>query len=128
MPDLLLLLAYAGAGFFGATVARRKGYDDGWLIVLILILGPLGLIPMLIAPARVLRVGTVVRTVAPIALDDGRRIPRGHVSVVRAVSVVDDVVVCRITDPDRGPHWVAQQSLGRVAGARLRSDRSQLGE
>lgn len=126
MLYLLLLLACAGAGILGATLARRKGYDDNWLLLLLIIVGPLGLIPMLIAPARVLRVGTVVRTVAPIALDDGRRILRGHVSVVRAVSLIDDVVVCRITDPARGAHWVAQEALGRVAGARLRSDRSQL--
>jgi len=125
---LLLLLCYAGAGYLGATLARRKGYDDNWLLLLLILAGPVALIPMLIAPARVLRVGTVVRTVAPIALDDGRRIPRGHVSVVRAVTLIDDVVVCRITDPDRGAHWVAQQSLGRVAGARLRSDRPQLGD
>lgn len=128
MVYLLLLLAYAGAGYLGATLARRKGYDDNWLLLLLILAGPLALIPMLIAPARVLRVGTVVRTVAPIALEDGRRIPRGHVSVVRAVSLIDDVVVCRITDPARGAHWVAQESLGRVAGARLRSDRLQLGD
>ena len=84
MVDLLLLLAYAGAGYLGATLARRKGYDDNWLLLLLILAGPLGLIPMLIAPARILRVGTVVRTVAPITLEDGRRIPRGHVSVVRA--------------------------------------------
>lgn len=128
MLYLLLLSTYAGAGMLGFTLARRKGYDDNWLLLLLILAGPVALIPMLIAPARVLRIGTVVRTVAPIALDDGRRIPRGHVSVVRAVTLIDDVVVCRITDPSRGAHWVAQQSLGRVAGARLRSDRVELGD
>ena len=61
-----------------------------------------------------LAVGTPVRPAAPIALDDGRKIPPSHVSVIRATSVIDDTLVCEITAPDASRHWVAQEALTRV--------------
>jgi len=52
--------------------------------------------------------------VARITLDDRRVIPPSHVTVVRAVTVIDGATVCRITAPGGTQHWVAQESLTRV--------------
>ena len=116
MTDLLLLVLYLSAGVAAAWEARRKGYDDRLFLVLGVVLGPIALLGMLLLRTRPLHVGTVVRPAAPVALDDGRRIRPSHVSVVREVSVVDGVQVCRITAPDGGAHWVAQEALTRVRG------------
>jgi hypothetical protein len=116
VTDLLLLVLYLSAGVAAAWEARRKGYDDRLFLVLGVVLGPIALLGMLLLRARPLQVGTVVRPAAPIALDDGRRIRPSHVSVVREVAVLDGVQVCRITAPDGGPHWVAQEALTRVRG------------
>jgi hypothetical protein len=114
VTDVLLLVLYVSAGVAAAWEARRKGYDDRLFTVLGVVLGPIALLLMLLLRPRQLEVGTVVRPAAPIALEDGRRIRPSHVSVVREVAVVDGVALCRITGPDTGSHWVAQEALTRV--------------
>ena len=122
MYDILLVILYVTAGVVAAWEARRKGYDDRLFLVLGVLLGPLTLIGMWLLKPRALSVGTVVRPAAPISLDDGRRIPPRHVSVVRDVAVIDGVTVCQITGPDRMPHWVAQEALTRVRSRPRPSD------
>jgi hypothetical protein len=114
VTDVLLIVLYVSAGVAAAWEARRKGYDDRLFSVLGVVLGPIALLLMLLLPQRRLEVGAVVRPAAPIALADGGRIRPSHVSVVREVAVVDGVALCRITGPDAGAHWVAQEALTRV--------------
>ncbi len=114
MTDVLVVVLYLTAGLVAGWEARRKGYDDRIFPVLGLLFGPLMLLVMLLLRPRPLAVGTLVRPVAPIQLDDGGTIPRGHVSVVRGAEVVDATIICRITAPDGSPHWVAQEVLSRV--------------
>ena len=114
MTDALLVALYVAAGIAAAWDARRKGYDDRLFLVLGIILGPILLIIMWLLKPKPLAVGTVVRPAAPIALDDGNKIPPSHVSVIRATSVIDDTLVCEITAPDSSRHWVAQEALTRV--------------
>lgn len=116
MTDVLLVVLYLTAGLVAAWDARRKGYDDRLFLILGVLLGPILLIAMWFLKPKPLAVGTPVRPAAPIVLDDGRKIPPTHVSVVRATSVIDNTLVCRITAPDASPHWVAQEALTRVRG------------
>ncbi|BAK34225.1 hypothetical protein MLP_12110 [Microlunatus phosphovorus NM-1] len=114
MIDVLLVILYVAAGIAAAWDARRKGYDDRLFLVLGIILGPILLIIMWFLKPKPLAIGTVVRPAAPITLDDGRRIPPSHVSVVRGTSIIDNTLVCEITAPDQTRHWVAQEALTRV--------------
>jgi hypothetical protein len=116
VTDVLLVVLYLTAGLVAAWDARRKGYDDRLFLILGVLLGPILLIAMWFLKPKPLAVGTPVRPAAPIVLDDGRKIPPTHVSVVRATSVIDNTLVCRITAPDASPHWVAQEALTRVRG------------
>jgi hypothetical protein len=116
VTDVLLVILYVAAGIAAAWDARRKGYDDRLFLILGLLLGPILLIVMWFLKPKSLAVGTPVRPAAPIALEDGRKIPPTHVSVVRATSVIDDTLVCQITAPDASLHWVAQEALTRVRG------------
>jgi hypothetical protein len=114
VTDFLLVVLYVSAGLVAAWDARRKGYDDRLFLVLGIILGPILLIAMWFLKPKALPVGTPVRPAAPITLDDGSKIPPTHVSVVRETTVIDGTLVCRITGPDKSPHWVAQEALTRV--------------
>lgn len=114
MTDALLVALYVAAGIAAAWDARRKGYDDRLFLVLGIVLGPILLIIMWFLKPKPLAVGTPVRPAAPITLDDGRKIPPSHVTVVRATTVLDDTLVCQITAPDASRHWVAQEALTRV--------------
>ena len=114
MTDALLVILYVAAGIAASWEARRKGYDDRLFLVLGIILGPILLLIMWLLKPKALAVGTPVRPAAPITLDDGRRIPPSHVSVVRNTSVIDNTLVCEITAPDSSRHWVAQEALTRV--------------
>jgi hypothetical protein len=118
MTDVLLVILYVAAGIAAAWEARRKGYDDRLFLVLGILLGPILLIVMWLLKPKPLAVGTPVRPAAPIMLDDGRKIPTSHVSVVRATSVIDQTLVCQITAPDSSKHWVAQEALTRVRDRR----------
>ncbi|GAA3620113.1 hypothetical protein [Microlunatus ginsengisoli] len=117
MTDVLLVVLYVTAGIVAAWDARRKGYDDRVFLVLGIVFGPLLLIVMWFLKPKPLAVGTPVRPAAPITLDDGSKIPPSHVTVVRATTVIDNTLVCRITAPDASPHWVAQEALTRVRGS-----------
>ena len=118
MTDVLLVILYVAAGIAAAWDARRKGYDDRLFLILGIVLGPILLIAMWFLKPKPLAVGTPVRPAAPIALDNGTKIPPTHVSVVRATSVIDDTLVCQITAADASLHWVAQEALTRVRGHR----------
>ncbi|GAB3755089.1 hypothetical protein [Microlunatus parietis] len=115
--NVLLVVLYVAAGVAAAWEARRKGYHDLIFTVLGVLLGPILLLIMLFLPPRPLKVGQTVRPAAPIALEDGRRLRTNHVTVVRAVKVVDGELVCLITSPEGSRHWVAQEALSRVGGA-----------
>ncbi|GAA2098043.1 hypothetical protein GCM10009841_10760 [Microlunatus panaciterrae] len=110
----LLVLLYVSTGVAAAWEARRKGYHDLLFLLLGVALGPILLLVMLVLKPRPLAVGQPVRPAAVIRLDDGRRIPPSHVSVVRAVSVADGEIICQITAPGGSRHWVAQEALSRV--------------
>jgi len=116
VTDVLLVILYVAAGIAAAWDARRKGYDDRLFLLLGLLLGPVLLIIMWFLKPKPLAIGTPVRPAAPIALDDGGKIPPSHVSVVRATTVIDHTLVCQITAPDASLHWVAQEALTRVRG------------
>lgn len=111
---VLLVVLYVAAGIAAAWEARRKGYDDWLFLVLGLAFGPITLLAMLFLKPRQLKVGQPVHPAAPIALEDGRKIPRSHVTVVRDVRVMDGELVCLITAPSGSRHWVAQEALTRV--------------
>ena len=100
MTDVLLVILYITAGLVAAWDARRKGYDDRLFLILGVLLGPILLIAMWFLKPRPLPVGTPVRPAAPITLEDGRKIPPTHVSVVRATEVMENTLVCQITAPD----------------------------
>ncbi len=114
MTTALLVALYASFGIAAAWDARRKGYDDTVFLMLGIVFGPLALMALWFVRPRRLEVGTPVRPAAPIALEGGGVIPPAHVSVVRAVSVMDGEPVCQITARDRTLHWVAQEALSRV--------------
>lgn len=112
--DVLLVVLYLTAGLVAAWDARRKGYRDWPFMIAGLALGPIALLGMWLLKPRPLRVGTPVRPAAPIQLENGARIKPSHVSVVRAVDIIDDTMVCQITAADHTLHWVAQEALKPV--------------
>lgn len=111
----LLVLLYVSAGVAAAWEARRKGYNDMIFMVLGILLGPLLLLVMLFISPKALQVGQPVRPAGVIRLDDGRTIKPSHVTVVRDVSTSDGEIICLITGPDGGKHWVAQEALSAVS-------------
>lgn len=119
MTTVLLVALYVSFGIAATWGARRKGYSDMMFLVLGIVFGPLALIALWFVRPRQLQVGTPVRPAAPIRLEDGGVIRPAHVSVVRAVSVIDGEVVCQITARDRTLHWVAQEALTRVGRPQL---------
>ena len=114
MLDVLLVVLYLSAGLAASWEARRKGYSDWLFLALGVLFGPVALIGLWFLKPRQLAVGTPVRPAARIQLDRGGVIPPSHVSVVRAVRVMDGQVVCQITAPDHSLHWVAQEAVTRL--------------
>jgi len=112
--DVLLIALYLTAGLVASWDARRKGYRDWPFLIIAMLLGPIALLGMWLLKPRHLQVGTPVRPAAPITLADGRKIKPSHVSVVRAVDIIDDTMVCQISAADRTLHWVAQEVLQPV--------------
>jgi len=112
--DVLLIALYLTAGLVASWDARRKGYPDWPFLIVAMLLGPIALLGMWLLKPRHLPVGTPVRPAAPIMLTDGRKIAPSHVSVVRAVNIIDDTMVCQITAADQTLHWVAQEALKPV--------------
>ena len=116
MTDVLLVVLYLPPAWLRPGTPGARATTTGCSLILGVLLGPILLIAMWFLKPKPLAVGTPVRPAAPIALDDGRKIPPTHVSVVRATSVIDDTLVCQITAPDASLHWVAQEALTRVRG------------
>lgn len=114
MYATLLVLLHVASGIAAGWDARRKGYPDWLFLVLGVVMGPLFLIIMWFLKPKGLQIGTPVKPVAKITLDSGAVIPASHVTVVRAVSVIDGAIVCLVTAPGGSRHWVAQEALTRV--------------
>lgn len=117
MYEVLIIVLYVAAGLAAAWDARRKGYDDRIFMIIAFLLGPITLIGMWFLKPKPLKIGTVVRPVTAIRLDDGKRIPASHISVVRETTVIDGYFVCQISAPDQSLHWVAQEALKRLGPA-----------
>lgn len=109
----LVILLWVAFTFIPAVIARGKGYSF-WTFALF------GAFTWIVATfvasilpdrAEAVTVGQIVRTRNTINLNDGGKIPEGHVSTVAALDVIDGHVVAQIEAPDGSSRWVARSGV-----------------
>jgi hypothetical protein len=113
IEGVLIVGVWVAFTFIPAVIARGKGYSF-WAFVLF------GAFTWIVATfvavilpdrAEAVTVGQIVRTRDTVELNDGGRIPKGHVSTVAALDVIDGHVVAQIEAPDGSRRWVARSGV-----------------